>query len=46
MDLPEPEVSENREHDDDNTDDVEHVAHGVPPLPFTLASPDLSAHWT
>jgi hypothetical protein len=45
--LPEPDVSENREHDDYDADDVEHVAHGVPPsCSFTLVAADPSANWT
>src|SRR5437660_519360 len=46
MGLPESDVSENREHDDDDADDVEHVAHDVPPYAFHSSPPTLSAHWT
>lgn len=45
--LPEPEVSKNRERDHYDADDVEHVAHGVPPFrSFTLVAAGQSAHWT
>jgi hypothetical protein len=30
--LPEPEISKDRERDDHDADDIEHVAHGLPPF--------------
>ena len=45
--LPEPEISKDRERYDYDADDVEHVAHGLPPsCSFTLVASEPSAHWT
>jgi hypothetical protein len=46
--LPEPEVPQDREHDDHDADDVEDVGHALPPFPLalTLVVTDSLAYWT